>query len=69
MRLSRYSDEQIEGAVRQAEAGRPLAEIIAELGISEATLYVWKKRLDGLKTRPDHATARQITPRETLVRI
>lgn len=50
MRNSRYSGEQIEDAVRQAEAGSPVAEIVCRLGISEATLYAWKKRIEGLRT-------------------
>lgn len=39
LRKSRYSDEQITAALRQAEAGTPVAEIIRKLGISEATVY------------------------------
>jgi putative transposase len=50
VRNSRYSDAQIEGAVHQAEAGALVADIVRELGISEATLYAWKKRIDGLGT-------------------
>jgi len=37
VRKSRYSDEQIAAALRQAEAGTPVAEVIRKLGISEAT--------------------------------
>jgi putative transposase len=40
MRKSRYSDEQIAAAMRQAELGTPVAEITRKLGISEATFYV-----------------------------
>jgi putative transposase len=50
MRNSRYSDEQIERAVLQAEAGAPVAEIARKLGISEATFYAWKKRIAVLGT-------------------
>ena len=39
MRKSRYSDEQIAAALRQAEIGTPIAEIARKLGISEATFY------------------------------
>ena len=41
MRKSRYSDEQIAAALRQAESGTPVAEIRRKLGISEATFYAW----------------------------
>jgi putative transposase len=49
VRKSRYSEEQIEAAVRQADAGASVAEIVRELGISESTFVVWKKRC-GLET-------------------
>ena len=50
MRKSRYSDEQIASALRQAEIGTPVADITRKLGISEATFYVWKKRFGTLGT-------------------
>jgi uncharacterized protein YjcR len=56
---SRYSDEEIAGAVRQAEAGVPVAEIVRKLGISEATLFVWKKRFEGFE-KPEISELRQI---------
>ena len=50
MRKSRYSDEHIAAALRQAEIGTPVADITRKLGISEATFYVWKKRFGTLGT-------------------
>jgi putative transposase len=47
---TRYSDEEIAAAVRQAEADVPVAELVRKLGISEATFYVWKKRFEGVET-------------------
>jgi putative transposase len=44
MKRSRYSDEQIAYALRQAESGTAVADVCRQLGISEATFYVWKKR-------------------------
>ena len=44
MKRSRYSDEQIAHALRQAESGTAVADVCRQLGISEATFYVWKKR-------------------------
>jgi putative transposase len=46
LRKSRYSDDQIEAALRQAESGAPVEEIVQKLGVSEATFSVWKKRLN-----------------------
>ena len=43
MKRSRYSDEQIAYALRQAESGTAVADVCRQLGISEATFYVWKK--------------------------
>jgi putative transposase len=50
VRKSRYSDEEIADIVRQAEAGAIVSDIVRALGISEATLYAWKKRIARLKT-------------------
>jgi putative transposase len=44
MKRSRFSEEQIAYALRQVESGTPPADVCRHLGISEATLYVWKKK-------------------------
>jgi putative transposase len=44
LRKSRYSDKQIAAALRQAEAGAPIADITRKLGISEAIFYAWRQR-------------------------
>jgi putative transposase len=59
LRKSRYSDEQIAAALRQAEAGTPIADITRKLGISGATLYAWRKRFGGLGT-PEIRELRQL---------
>lgn len=59
MRKSRYSDEQITAALRQAKAGTPIADIIRKLGISEATFYAWRKRFGSLGT-PEIRELRQL---------
>jgi putative transposase len=43
-----FSEEQIAFALRQAESGTSVSEIIRKLGISEQTFYRWKKRFAGL---------------------
>jgi putative transposase len=43
MKKSRYTDEQIAFALRQAETGTLVQEVIRKMGISEATFYNWKK--------------------------
>ena len=44
MKKSKFSEEQIAYALRQAESGPAVADICRQLGISDATFYVWKKR-------------------------
>jgi putative transposase len=48
MRRSRFSEEQIAMALRQAEAGTPIGEICRKLEISETTFFRWKKKFGGL---------------------
>ena len=49
MKKTRYSEEQIIGALKQMEAGRKVAELARELGVSEATLYTWKSKYGGME--------------------
>jgi putative transposase len=48
MKRSRFSEEQIAYALRQAEAGTPASDVCRQLGVSEATFYVWKKKFANL---------------------
>lgn len=48
MKKSRFTDEQINYALRQVESGTPAADVCRQLGCSEASFYVWKKRYGGL---------------------
>ena len=50
MKRKRFSVEQIEAVLKQAEVGVPVAELIRQVGISEQTLYRWKKQYKGLET-------------------
>ncbi len=44
MKKSKFSEEQIAYALRQADSGTPVGEVCRQLGVSEATFYVWKKK-------------------------
>jgi putative transposase len=60
----RHSPEQIATALRQAEAGVPVAEIVRKLGIHENTFYVWRRRFGGLGT-PEIRELRQLREENT----
>jgi len=48
MKKTRFTDEQIAFALRQAETGTSVQEVIRKMGISEQTFYRWKKLYGGL---------------------
>ena len=49
MKKTRHTEEQIIGALKQMEAGRKVSEMARELGVSEATLYIWKSKYGGME--------------------
>jgi len=48
MRKSKFTDEQIAFALKQAELGTGVEEVCRKMGISEATFYVWRKKYAGV---------------------
>ena len=48
MKKSRFTEEQVAYALRQADAGTPVADVCRQLGVSEATFYVWKRKYANL---------------------
>ncbi len=50
MKRSKFSEAQIVAALKQAELGVPIKELIRKYGISEATFYAWRKRYGELST-------------------
>ena len=48
MKTSKFTDEQIAFALRQAETGTKVADVCRKMGISDATFYIWKKKYGGL---------------------
>ena len=50
VKRKRFSVEQIVGVLKQAELGVTVAELIRQVGITEQTLYRWKKQYKGLET-------------------
>jgi putative transposase len=49
MKKSRFSEEKIIGVLKQMEAGRKVADLARELGVSEATVYTWKSKFGGME--------------------
>ena len=45
MKTSKFTDEQIAFALRQAETDTKVAEVCRKMGISDATCYIWKKNV------------------------
>jgi putative transposase len=48
MKKSKFTEQQIAFALKQAELGTAVDEVCRKLGISEATFYNWKKKYGGL---------------------
>lgn len=50
MRKSKFSESEIVYAVKQAEAGVPVAELARKYGVSAKTVYAWRKKYGGLSS-------------------
>ncbi len=48
----RFSEEQIIGFLREAEAGMPVKELCRRHGFSEASYYLWRSKFGGMSV-PD----------------
>ncbi|MBI4002552.1 MAG: transposase [Nitrospira defluvii] len=44
MKRSKFPEEQIVYALRQADSGPPISDLCRQLGIAEQTFYAWKKK-------------------------
>ena len=45
----RYSEEQIIGFLKEAEAGVPLKDLCRRHGFSEASYYLWRSKFGGME--------------------
>ncbi len=44
----RFSEEQIIGFLREAEAGMPVKDLCRKHGFSEASYYLWRSKFGGM---------------------
>jgi putative transposase len=49
MKGKRFSEEQIIGVLKEAEAGLPLPDLLRKHGIAQGTFYRWKTKFGGLE--------------------
>ena len=49
MKRARFSEEQIIGVLKEAEAGAKVSELCRRHGISDATFYTWRSKYGGLE--------------------
>jgi putative transposase len=49
MKSSRFSEEQIIRAIKEVDAGRKVADVCRELGVTDQTMYNWRRKYGGME--------------------
>ena len=52
MKKRRFTEEEILGILKQAEAGMKATEVCRQNGISNATFYQWREKYGGILETP-----------------
>lgn len=48
MKKTRFTEEQIIHVLKRLEAGEPIKQLTREIGVSDATIYTWRKKFSGM---------------------
>lgn len=49
MKSSRFTEEQIIRAIKEVDAGRKVADVCRELGVTDQTMYNWRRKYGGME--------------------
>jgi putative transposase len=60
----RFSEEQIIGVLREADAGLPIKELCRKHGFSEASYYLWRSKFGGMSV-PDAKRLKELETENT----
>ncbi len=63
----RFTDEQIIGFLKQADAGVPVKELCRQHGFSDASFYTWRAKFGGM-TVPDAKRLRELEAENTQIK-
>jgi putative transposase len=63
MKKARFTETQIIGILKEADAGTPVKEICRSHGISDATYYNWKSKYGGMSASDLKGTISEIALR------
>ena len=64
MRKSKFSESQIVGILKEAEAGIPVADLLRRTGVSKATFFKWRSKYAGASV-PDVKRLRELEAENT----
>jgi len=48
VKQTRYTEEHIVGILKEVESGKAIAEVCRQYGVTDQTIYNWKKKFGGM---------------------